>query len=422
MSTSQFVRPLDESEWDALIAITAHAYPAMKLHTESDRAHVREQMAQRAADPAMHYYGLFRDGDLLGGMTLLDFDMTLYETRALVGGVGTIAVHPLHKKEKVARDLVVAYLQQYRDRGATLGALYPFRPDFYGAMGFGYGTKLNGYRIAPSALRASGDKRHVRLMEPSDRDALAACYERYTARTHGMFRQLEVMRGRFFANPELRVAGFEQDGQVRGYLRYQFDLPDDDNFILQDLIVSELVYETPEALDGLLSYLRSQVDQVRRIVIYTQDDSFHYMLDDPRNGSEHLLPSVYHESNAQGVGLMYRIINLRRFFEVLAGHNFGGESLLLRVTVRDTLLPQENGSVLVRFERGHAQVVEGQPAAPPDAEVRVSIADLSSLLMGCVSFHALHRLGLAGVSDAARVDQLDRALTGPARPICMTAF
>jgi predicted acetyltransferase len=331
-------------------------------------------------------------------------------------------VHPMHKKEKVARDMIVAYLRHYRDRGAPLAALYPFRPDFYGAMGFGYGTKLDGYRARPAAFRASGDKRHVRLMEPGDRDVLAACYERYAGRTHGMFRQTEVQLGRFFANPELRVVGCEQDGQVRGYMIYRLALPSDENFILQDMIVRELVYETPEALDGLLSYVRSQADQVRSVVVYTQDASFHYLLDDPRNGSERLLPSVFHESNTQGVGLMYRIIHLRRVFELLAEHDFGGETCALRLSVRDTLLPEENGSLVVRFERGRVRVVDGGETLPVDAEIRVNVAELSSLLMGCVSFRALHRLGLAWVSDPARVDQIDRMLSRRERPICMTAF
>jgi predicted acetyltransferase len=422
MSESQIVRPLDESEWDALIAITAHAYPGMKVHSEEDRAHYRERIAQNASDPALHYYGLFRGGELLGGMSLWDFDMTLYEARALVGGVGSLAVHPMHKKEKVARDMVVAYLRHYRSRGAPLAALYPFRPDFYGAMGFGYGTKLNGYRALPAAFRASGDKRRVRLMGPDDRDALAACYERYAARTHGMFRQLGIALGRFFASAEMRVAGYEQDGQVRGYLRYHFDLPSADNFILQDMVVRELVYETPEALDGLLSFVRSQADQVRRVVVYTQDDSFHELLDDPSNGSERLLPSVYHESNSQAVGLMYRVINLRRYFELLAEHDFGGVTITLRLTVRDTLLPEQDGDTLVRFEAGHAQVLDGADAAHADAEVRLDVNALSSLLMGCVSLRALHRLGRARVSDPALLDQIDRTLSGRDKPICMTAF
>lgn len=422
ISKNRMVRAVEESEWDDLISITGHAYPAMKIITEADRAHHREQMAERAQDPDIHYFGLFESGEMLGCMTLWDFDMTLYDTRALVGGVGAVAVHPMRKKEKVARDLIVAFLRHYRARGAPLAALYPFRPDFYGAMGFGYGTKLNGYRVPPARLRASGDKRGVRLMEPADRERVLACYERYAERTHGMFRLTAVARKLTFTNPEPRVVGYEQDGQVRGYLAYRLPLVSDDNFILQDMVVREMVYETPEALDALLSYVRSQADQVRQVIVYTQDESFHYRLEDPRNGSDRLLPSVYHESNAQAVGLMYRLIHLRRFFELLGEHNFGGETCALRLTVRDTLLPEEDGSLVVRFERGRAHVLDGADAARADAEVRVGVADLSALLMGCVSFRALHRLGLAWVSDSARVGQIDRTLTAREKPICMTAF
>jgi predicted acetyltransferase len=184
--------------------------------------------------------------------------------------------------------------------------------------------------------------------------------------------------------------------------------------------IQQWVYETPEALQGLTAYLRSQADQVRRVVFYTFDESFFYALTDPRNGSDHLLPPVNHESNAQGVGLMYRIINLRRFFELLAEHDFGGETLTLGLNVRDTFVPEENGALTVRFEGGRARVVDGD--VTPDVTVDIGVAELSSLLMGCVPFGALYDLGLAHISDVARVEQVERLFRAPRKPICLTPF
>ena len=421
MSGTQEIRVIAERELERIVEITAHAYPGMKIVTQADRDQFREQMAARGSDPAIHLYGLFREGELCGGMVLYDFDMTLYETRAGVGGVGMVAVDALHKKEKVARDMIAAYLRHYRERGFPLAALYPFRPDFYAAMGFGYGTKINEYRVTPSSFRAGGDKSRVRFMTPDDRERLAACYERYTAKTHGMFRLTEFARSRFLSNPDFRVVGYEREGQILGYLSYRLQTPNpDENFVLQDMRIQQWVYETPEALQGLTAYLRSQVDQVRRVVFYTFDESFFYALSDPRNGSDRLLPPVNHESNAQGVGLMYRILDLRRFFELLAEHDFGGETLTLRLNVRDTFAPEANGPLVVRFERGRAQVVATE--VTPDVTVDMDIAELSSLLMGCAPFAALYQLGLARISDPGRVQQVERIFHAPRKPVCLTPF
>ena len=106
-----------------------------------------------------------------------------------VGGIGMVAVDLLHKKEHVARDLVTFFLDHYRTRGMPLGLLYPFRPDFYKQMGFGYGTKMSEYRVRPSDLPAYGSKDHLVNLGPEDSELLLDYYNRYQMRTHGMLRR-----------------------------------------------------------------------------------------------------------------------------------------------------------------------------------------------------------------------------------------
>ncbi|WP_255505248.1 hypothetical protein [Lysinibacillus sphaericus] len=77
------------------------------------------------------------------------------------------------------------------------------------------------------------------------------------------------------------------------------------------------MYETPEALLEFSTFLNSQVDQVNRIEWNTQEENIHFFLGDIRNGTNHLIPSVYHASAVSGGGLMYRIINVRGFLRSL---------------------------------------------------------------------------------------------------------
>jgi predicted acetyltransferase len=413
------IQRMADDDLPAWAAIVANAYPGFGMHAEAERLRFVERMrAQQAADPSAGYFGLSRDGQLLGGMKLFDFQMTLLSAHVLAGGVGLVAVDLLHKKEHVARDLIAWFLAHYRARGAPIAILYPFRPDFYKQMGFGYGTKMSRYRFLPASLPATGDRSRVGALSAQDAEQARACYDRFAARRHGMIRKTDAEAQRMFADPAQRNVGFREGGELRGYLTFTFDQRGD-NPLWNDLEIGELIYESPAALAGLLAFLRTQTDQVDRIVYSTQEEDFHHLLADPRDGVRDFLPWVYHESNTQGVGLMYRVIDVPAVFRALAGHDFGGQTCTLKLTVRDTFLPANDGTQLLRFERGAAQLLaEGDY----DVEVRLEVAELSSLLMGCISFASLHTYGLAEISDPAYVETVTRLFRTERKPMCTTPF
>ena len=426
MDEDRQVRPLTADDIAPWIEMIGNAYPVMDLHTPEAREAQAERLHQRLSAPTIaptaRLYGLFQDDTLLGGMRLHDFHMTCFETPLPVGGVGMVAVDLTHKKEHVARDLISYFLLHYRERGAPLAILYPFRPDFYGAMGFGYGPKMNTYRVAPDALPARGDRSRVRFLRDDDRAAVVDLYNAMAARTHGMIALAPDAAAYYLARPEWRLVGWHgPDGALRGYLAFGFELPDShSNFVLQDIVVHELIYADSEALLGLLAFLRSQRDQARSIIIHTLSEDFHYLLSDPRNGSQRLTPHVYHESNAQGVGLMDRLLDVRRFFEALPGHRFGAESLTLRLTLCDSFLPEQDGGLVVRFERGAARLEPDD--APTDVELRLAVAEASPLLMGCVSLRSLYDFGLVEVSDSSAVARLGALFRTERPPVCLTPF
>lgn len=418
VSESDF-RPLAESDYDAFITIADNAYPEFKLGAPGEREKYRAVIAERMAKAPMSYVGLYRDNSLQGGARLHDFVMNMRGAKVAAAGIGMVAVDLMRKKEHVARDMMHGWLEYCRSRDVPFALLYPFRPDFYKQMGFGYGTKLSQYKVLPTALPASGDKSHVALMGSEEKQHVGDCYARMVARTHGLIEKSDGELSGFFTNPAKRVVGYREGKDLRGYMVFSFRDSAPNQFLTYDLVVDEMIYETREALLGLLAFLRTQADQVRRIEFNTQDDSFHLLLSDVRDGSDVLLPSVYHRSNVQGVGIMYRVVDLRHVFEALHAVNFGGQSLTLRITVTDDFLPENEGSVTVRFNRGHPAV---EQAATPDFGVTMDIAEFSSLLVGAADFRSLYRYGLADISETARVEQVNRLFATDEKPICMTHF
>lgn len=412
-------RSLAESDFDAFITIIDNAYPDFKLGAPAEREKYRAIMAERMAKLPMSYIGVYRDDTLLGGARLHDFVMNVRGAQIPAAGIGMVAVDLAHKKEHVARDMVHSWLEYCRAQDVPFALLYPFRPDFYKQMGFGYGTKLSQYHVPPSALPASGNKSRIAFIGADDKQLVGDCYSRVAARTHGLLRKSDEELNRFFTNPAKRVVGYRNEDGISGYLVFSFTSAPDKQFLTYDLIVDEMVYETREAFLGLLAFLQSQADQVRRIEFNTQDDSFHLLLSDVRDGSNVLLPSVYHQSNVQGVGIMYRVLDVRRAFELLRPVSFGGESLTLRITVNDSFLPENEGHVTVRFSKGHPEI---EQAATPDCGITLDIAEFSSLLMGAADFRSLYRYGLADISETARVEQVNRLFATEEKPVCMTHF
>jgi predicted acetyltransferase len=421
------IRMLSPEDFDALALIFAEAYPGLKIVSGEDRQRSGERLLKfHQEDPAANFHGLFRNRQLLGVMCLYDFTMNLRDARIPVGGVGQVAVDLPHKKEHVAKEMMAYALRYFRERGDPLVALYPFRPDFYRNMGFGYGTKMNQYRIRPSAFRKGPSKTHVRYLTEEDKQALADCYNRFADRTHGMMRKTERELRRIFGNPEHRLVGYERDGQVHGYLVFTWE--HGDTFILNDMQVKEFIYESPDALSELMTFLHTQADQIRHVFINTQDEYFHHLLLDPRNGTDRLIPDVNHETNAQGLGLMYRVVDVPRIFDLLSERGFGTsatgtQTCTLKLTIGDNFLPENAGSILLHSERGHVQRLDdGVHSTAYDAEVRLDIADFSSLLAGTVDFRSLYRYGLADVSDGSYVEIINRLFAVEQKPMCTTGF
>jgi predicted acetyltransferase len=413
------LRELALEELERYLEIAARAYPGLKVVSADERKRFLEaQTRNYQENETSHYYGCFRDEELHGGMMLYDFEMNWNSHLLPVGGVGLVAVDLHHKKEHVAKDMLTFFLEHYREKGAPLAALYPFRPDFYKKMGFGFGTKNNHYRLKPSEL-PKGSKNNVRRLTAEDVGSIHACYNRYVRQTHGMMVKSPFNIGNLFRIDALHFAGVELDGELRGYIVYQFDVNDPGNNLTNDLFIRELVYETPEALSQLLAFLQSQADQFKRVVHNTQDPHFHHLVSDPRDESDRMYPFVTHQTNLSGVGLMYRVIHTQGLFRALEGHDFGGQTVRLKLTVQDDFLPANDGSTLLHVENGRATVVEN---GEHDVELTLHVSDFSSLIMGVVPLRQLWRYGKAQVSDASYVGTLDRLFRSEQPPMCTTAF
>ncbi len=414
------IKLFEKKDFRVFVDIATNAYPRTKIITEEDKQKAAERYQKMQKDNSTkNFYGLYRDGKMLGGMLFHDYEMNFARAEIKVGGVGFVAVDLLHKKEKVAKELITYFLQYYKRKGTHMTSLYPFRPDFYKKMGFGIGTKMSQYRVKPMYLPKGISKSNIHFISENEKQNVMDCYNRFYEKRHGMFKKTLFETSSIFTNPDNRIVGYKKNGNILGYIVFNFEKDDRESFVVNDIHVHEFIYENREAFLELMTFLHSQDDQIRHIVFDTQDEYFHHLLFNPTNGTNNMIPSVYHESNIQGVGIMYRVVDVKGIFETLKNHNFGNQNCKLKLNIRDTFLHENDGSYIIYIDDGTAEVKENDQY---EVEVSLDISDFSSLLMGVIDFKSLYRYGQADISSTEYINVINKVFLTEEKPMCTTPF
>ena len=409
------IRRLADEDFKEYVRISHEAFPAMftKLSDEQIDGWIKRMQAQQATGTGIQYYGYYRDDRLIGVMRIHEFVINVHGVEMSSGGVGNICVDLTHRKEHIGKEMMEYYHRLFQEKGAPILLLWPFRHDFYMKMGYGYARKYNKYLYRPADL-PRGSRDGVGFMGESDIDDMLECFNRYAAATHGMIYKQRRFFERFIKR--FKVVGYRNGDKVEGFMGFNFKKLDPDHPLLHNIEIEYMVYENPKALGRLLAFLQTQLDQVDRVVFMTYDDDLHFVSSDPRNDVPHIF-YINQETNVQGVGIMYRILDKERFFKQLAPHSFNDETIRVRFNVRDSFVPENDGPITVHFEEGRPVITEGY-----DVEVSLNIEYLSSLLMGVVDFRKLWTYGLLEVSDEAYLDQLDRLFQVAKKPETIEEF
>jgi predicted acetyltransferase len=365
-------------------------------------------------------YGCFNESQLIGAIMLSDYTMNLHSTKTLMGGLRAISVDLMHKKERTAMKLIKFACSHYKERGSCILALYPFRADFYKNMGFGFGTVLKNYKVKPKFIPTNKSKEHLIYWDnEDDRQTILDCCQRFVDSNHGMCDKTDGdIRKLFFF--ERRIIAYKRDGQIEGYINISFKT---ENECHNYLVVHEFVCETTESYLELCTFLHTQADQFEYIIFETQDEYMHFNFCNPANGNQspfdNPFNSKYIDFCVSSIGMMYRIIDVKRYFEILAQHNFNNQTCRLKFSINDTLFTPNNGSIVVSFVNGFAKI---ESADKFDAEINFDISEFSSLAMGAINFKTLLKYGLVSISDSRFTEVVDRIFGVSEKPKCNTFF
>ncbi len=408
---------INDKDMKKYVQICKLAYPTFSLTVEE----LFERFQRTNNEDKNSYYYVHKDGEKVkGGMRLINYEMNYRGQFIDVGGVGMVAVDLLAKKQGIARSMMTFFLNRCHDKGQMWAILYPFRPDFYYKMGFGYGPLSRRYSFSPASLPYTKKRDGWCYLNGDDLPLIADCYRRYAEKQHGY-----CLRSRYELNTLKRriekdgvVVGYMKQGYLDGYIYFERKAIDPANFLRHALFIKEWINDTPEAFQVLSNFLHVQADQYEVVEFETQQEGFEFVLHDIRHSERYLSPRISHENHRSGYGLMYRLVDLPAWFNYLARESsFAVDDLAMALQVTDSFIPTNQQVYHLELKNGLLSVGKVSDKA---ITVAIDIAELSSLMIGSVKFETLYQLGKVQC-DLHDVATLAAFFESPS-PQCITEF
>ncbi len=339
------------------------------------------------------------DGEMAGILTLLDFRMSLLGEDVPVRGVAAVGVSPGFRRRGVGARLMQHAFAEMLSRGDGLSLLYPFKPSFYQAHGYGTVEWGDVIQARPQALPDSPQRRQVRTLSRALHDEeIRACYDRARRGGSGSLHRPDwwwenKVWGRASEGAVYRNPG---SGRVEGYLFHK--VPPVPDYPGQHLQVREWMAETPAAFRGLLGYLAALGEQFEIVEMCLPRDSTASLLTDyPLRGGILALDGEHHIACTRLAMGMARILHLETALAPHPGAR-GGSVHGLGLEVTDPDLPEMTGSYDVELGGDGPEVNRGDRC--PE-RLSLSIDQLSQVVYGGASARTLLRQGWIQGSEVA---------------------
>ncbi|MET0415650.1 MAG: GNAT family N-acetyltransferase [Actinoplanes sp.] len=180
------------------------------------------------------------DAGTLAAVSAIPMRQNLRGVVLPMAGVAGVATHPLARRQGHVRALLHQLLDEMRDEGHALSALYPFRPSFYARFGYVGLPKPRTVAFTPADL---GSLVRAELPGEVGWERIAAGYPAWRAFTE---RCLQARHG-FSIFPDYRAAGLRDR---------------DEYWLVTDPLARML----------LLQFLARHVDQVERVTVQVPPD------------------------------------------------------------------------------------------------------------------------------------------------------
>jgi len=397
------IKEIPQSDIDTYINLACMAYPSFKDLSAEGLQSFKELIKVRFEDESTHYFGMYQDNQLIAAMRLFDFKMNFLDQMIDASGLASLAVDLLYKKQGIAKEMIAFYEDYYKKQNIPIAMLLPFKTDYYFKQGYGYGSKINRYKIKAIDFPQCKDTSTLYHVPKEYIEEIHYCYDIFHKQHHGLLNRISDEKYDYLNNHDYYIVGNYVHQIITGYMIYYFENGKEDNYTINNMIVVELVYLDSATLDKLLGFIHKQADQVNLVQIDTCNDNFHMLFANPLNDTQNYIPYGYLESNVQGIGPMYKILDINQAFKQVSYRNYNHVNAKVKfdITYEDDSIT----STVVHFVDGQAILDQSDY----DVTLSMSINHFSSLFVGSTNLNELHQLGLITLDDLSYLNILNLA-------------
>lgn len=308
-------------------------------------------------------------------------------------GIGGVATVPEYRRMGAIRAIFDEIFRQAPERGWVTSFLYPFSYNYYRQFGYERVMKRMRIKVPASALakfpRNTSAKMYIKD-GPVKKEDLLAVYNAYAERYDGMFRRSNTHAYSDKPHKSQKLTYVWYDGETPAALA---------TFRCEDevMTVSELCYTSPDALRGILGFLRMFEGQVSEYKFreLPPDSELELVL------GEYVDAEYSLENGAMGRVLLPQVLLENTVYPDEYGH--------FRLQIDDPL-SYNRGVYAVEYVRCEVQVIRMPFDSPYD--ISLGVPALSRILLGGERFDARRASYMDGVKFAGNADDFFRAFPG----------
>ena len=330
-------------------------------------------------------------------------------------GLTMVAVVPTHRRQGILRKLIQKQLEDARDRGQPIAALWATEAPIYGRFGYGLAAFAGDVSIERDRSAFVGSPVPFTARYVSEAEALeripriyqaargaTTCMPSRSTEWWSLRRLLDVESVRGGSGPLQRVI-FQIDGRDEGYALYRVRLDHKEPQIPHTVVtVQEAIGATPAGTRAAWRYL-CDLDLATTInaTCLPTDHPLFLLLAEPRRMHYRAYDSVF-----------VRVVDVPR---ALAARKYGAEGSLV-IEVDDEFCPWNTGRYRLDAAASHATRTE----EPWD--LKVTAQALGSAYLGGFSFSRLAEAGGVEARTEGALERADRMFVAPRSPFCPEIF
>jgi predicted acetyltransferase len=291
------IRPITRDEFTAFEEVDSIAFGYTPDERESERTREYMEFDRTLA--------VFDGTDIVGTTCIFSFDMSLPGGSLPTAGVSWVSVRPTHTRRGILTMMMRRQLNDVLERGEAIAALWASESLIYGRFGYGLAAQNAALSIERDHAALAFDHPAPGTIRLVERDEALTnwpeCHERARLQRPGVITRSPKW-WQFRKIPDKRpdggrkrfLAQYEEDGEVRGFARYEWAMNWGDDGKPVVLRVQDLVAETPGAYTALWKLvlgtdLVTVVEASNRPI----DEPLYHMLADPRRLKQRLHDSLW---------------------------------------------------------------------------------------------------------------------------------